>query len=163
MRIRASWLRCSTCWRSLVARAPFVSSASSSWPAGDPDRSDTGALEPADCRAFAGFSRGHVACRVRAREACGPRRDRVALRGADEDLKAVAGEAPAPQVAIHVETDLPPAAYLCLLDRLPTQRIGVTYDIGNSASLGYDPSEELRAYGDRVGSVHVKDRLRGGA
>jgi hexulose-6-phosphate isomerase len=28
--------------------------------------------------------------------------------------------------------------------------------------LGYDAAEEFAAYGDRVGSVHIKDRLRGG-
>ncbi len=31
-----------------------------------------------------------------------------------------------------------------------------------SASLGYDPVEEFAAYGARLGSVHVKDRVLGG-
>ena len=39
--------------------------------------------------------------------------------------------------------------------------VKVNYDIGNSASLGYDPREEFAAYGDRVGSVHIKDRVEG--
>ena len=38
----------------------------------------------------------------------------------------------------------------------------VNYDSGNSASLGYDPIDEFAAYGVRVGSVHIKDRVRGG-
>jgi hexulose-6-phosphate isomerase len=38
----------------------------------------------------------------------------------------------------------------------------VNYDSGNSASLGYDVGEEVAAYGDRIGSVHIKDRIRGG-
>jgi hexulose-6-phosphate isomerase len=38
----------------------------------------------------------------------------------------------------------------------------VNYDSGNSASLGYSPSAEFGAYGSRVGSVHIKDRVRGG-
>jgi Sugar phosphate isomerases/epimerases len=38
----------------------------------------------------------------------------------------------------------------------------VNYDSGNSASLGYDPADEFAAYGTRVGSVHIKDRVNGG-
>ena len=37
--------------------------------------------------------------------------------------------------------------------------IKVNYDSGNSASLGYDPTDEFAAYGERVGSVHIKDRV----
>ena len=40
--------------------------------------------------------------------------------------------------------------------------IGINYDIGNSASLGYDPIEEFKNYGDRVINIHIKDRLLGG-
>jgi hexulose-6-phosphate isomerase len=36
------------------------------------------------------------------------------------------------------------------------------YDSGNSASLGYAPRAEFAAYGHRIGSVHIKDRVRGG-
>ena len=39
----------------------------------------------------------------------------------------------------------------------------VNYDSGNSASLGFAVAEEFAAYGDRVGSVHIKDRVRGGS
>lgn len=66
-------------------------------------------------------------------------------------------------VEIHLETALPPDHVCALLARLPAPCFQVTYDIGNSAALGYDPVEELNAYGARVGSVHVKDRVRGGA
>ena len=38
--------------------------------------------------------------------------------------------------------------------------IKVNYDIGNSSGLGYVASEEFGAYGDRIGSIHLKDRLR---
>jgi hexulose-6-phosphate isomerase len=40
--------------------------------------------------------------------------------------------------------------------------VKVNYDSGNSASLGYRPDEEFAAYGSRIGSVHIKDRQRGG-
>jgi Sugar phosphate isomerases/epimerases len=65
-------------------------------------------------------------------------------------------------VRIAYETDFPPERVLSLLEGLPTELFGINYDIGNSASLGYDPSKELRAYGHRVIHVHVKDRVRGG-
>ena len=41
-------------------------------------------------------------------------------------------------------------------------RVKVNYDSGNSASLGYDAGEEFAAYGSHIGSVHIKDRVRGG-
>jgi L-ribulose-5-phosphate 3-epimerase len=63
---------------------------------------------------------------------------------------------------IHLETSLGPARLAALLARLPQENLKVNYDSGNSASLGYLPCEELAAYGPRIGSVHIKDRTRGG-
>jgi len=48
------------------------------------------------------------------------------------------------------------------IDRLPSDRFGINYDIGNSAALGFDPRDEFAAYGSRIVNVHVKDRVRGG-
>jgi L-ribulose-5-phosphate 3-epimerase len=66
------------------------------------------------------------------------------------------------EIELHLETSLGPDRFAELLGRLPSDLINVNYDIGNSASLAYDPREELAAYGDRVGSVHIKDRIKGG-
>lgn len=63
---------------------------------------------------------------------------------------------------IHLETSLSPEEFPILLNELPDPYFKVTYDTGNSASLGYDPHKEFVAYGNRVGSVHIKDRKRGG-
>ena len=68
----------------------------------------------------------------------------------------------ASSVEIHLETDLAPRPFASLLDRLPNPLIKVNYDSGNSASLGYSPVEEFAAYGERVGSVHIKDRVLNG-
>jgi L-ribulose-5-phosphate 3-epimerase len=65
-------------------------------------------------------------------------------------------------VELHLETALAPRPFAALLDRLPPTTFRVNYDSGNSSSLGYSPTEEFAAYGPRVGSVHIKDRLRGG-
>lgn len=65
-------------------------------------------------------------------------------------------------INLSLETDLDPKRFAALLSRLPSPRISVNYDIGNSASWGYDPEEEWAAYGDRVSDVHIKDRVLGG-
>src|ERR1035437_473334 len=65
-------------------------------------------------------------------------------------------------VELHLETSLSPSRFAQLLARLPHPMLKVNYDSGNSASLGYDPTDEFAAYGGRVGSVHIKDRVRGG-
>jgi len=65
-------------------------------------------------------------------------------------------------VELHLETSLPPSRFADLLAELPHPLLKVNYDSGNSASLGYRVGEEFAAYGDRIGSVHIKDRVRGG-
>jgi L-ribulose-5-phosphate 3-epimerase len=65
-------------------------------------------------------------------------------------------------VELHLETSLPPGEFAALLDRLDHPLLRANYDTGNSASLGYDPRDEFAAYGARIGSVHVKDRVLDG-
>jgi len=74
----------------------------------------------------------------------------------------VAPQAEKSGVELHLETALDPAGFRALLGRLPHPILKVNYDSGNSSSLGYDPREELAAYGPRIGSVHIKDRVCGG-
>lgn len=67
------------------------------------------------------------------------------------------------RINLSLETDLNPENFLSLLDRFQSKYITVNYDIGNSAALGYDPTEELDAYGSRITDIHIKDRkLNGG-
>ena len=65
-------------------------------------------------------------------------------------------------INICIETDLKPQPFLDLLNRFQSNRITVNYDIGNSASLGYDLEAELAAYGDRITDIHIKDRIYNG-
>jgi L-ribulose-5-phosphate 3-epimerase len=65
-------------------------------------------------------------------------------------------------IEIHLETSLGPAEFAKLLDRIPHPSLKVNYDSGNSASLGYSPANEFAAYGNRIGSVHIKDRVLNG-
>ena len=40
-----------------------------------------------------------------------------------------------------------------------SENYGINYDTGNSAALGFDSEEEIKAYGQRILNVHIKDRL----
>jgi L-ribulose-5-phosphate 3-epimerase len=64
--------------------------------------------------------------------------------------------------SIVFESDLPPLKLRDFISSLPEQIFGINYDIGNSASLGYDPVAEVAAYGRFIRNVHVKDRRFGG-
>ncbi len=65
-------------------------------------------------------------------------------------------------INLCIETDLKPQPFLDLLNRFQSDRITVNYDIGNSASLGYDLADELAAYGNRITDIHIKDRMYNG-
>ncbi|MBM9577317.1 TIM barrel protein [Leptospira sp. 201903070] len=66
------------------------------------------------------------------------------------------------KINLSLETDLNPQFFTNLLSEFHSNRITVNYDIGNSASLGYDPKEELECYGNRISDIHIKDRILGG-
>src|ERR1039458_6134894 len=85
--------------------------------------------------------------------------DLAAVRHA---LKAAMPFAEETGIEIHLETSLRPAEFAKLLDSIPHPKLRVNYDSGNSASLGYLPANEFAAYGDRIGSVHIKDRVLNG-
>ena len=66
-------------------------------------------------------------------------------------------------INLALETDLAPQEFAGLLASLDSKQITVNYDTGNSASLGYDIRQEFAAYGNRISSIHIKDRIRGGS
>ena len=84
------------------------------------------------------------------------------FEGVIETLQSILPMAEKTGIELHLESSLPPARFASLLERLPHTLLKVNYDSGNSSSLGYKPHEEFAAYGKRVGSVHIKDRLKGG-
>jgi len=63
---------------------------------------------------------------------------------------------------IAFETDLSPHLFADFINEFDEDFFGVNYDIGNSASLGFNLVEEFEAIGARIVNVHVKDRLLGG-
>jgi L-ribulose-5-phosphate 3-epimerase len=67
------------------------------------------------------------------------------------------------KINLSLETDLPPKTFLDLLESFDSNRVTVNYDIGNSASLGFNPIDEINCYGHRISDIHIKDReLNGG-
>lgn len=65
-------------------------------------------------------------------------------------------------INLALETDLAPIPFLNLLNKFDSDIVKVNYDIGNSASLGFDIFEEFKLYGDRISDIHIKDRVLGG-
>jgi L-ribulose-5-phosphate 3-epimerase len=66
-------------------------------------------------------------------------------------------------VRIAFELDLEPDSALRFIESFNPEHFGINYDIGNSASLGFNPREEISKYGHRILNVHIKDRLLGGS
>jgi hexulose-6-phosphate isomerase len=75
-----------------------------------------------------------------------------------EDAFKLAGEI---GINVSLETDLNAKEFKKLLEKVNLDHVKANYDIGNSASLGYEPLEELENYGQRILNVHVKDRKLG--
>lgn len=67
------------------------------------------------------------------------------------------------RVEIGLETSLPPDRFQALLKRIEHPALKANYDTGNSASLGYNSTEEVDAYGKWINNVHIKDRILGGS
>jgi len=61
-------------------------------------------------------------------------------------------------ITISLEADLPPKELLDLVQRFNDPFLKITYDSGNSSSLGYDAYEEISIYGKYLSNVHIKDR-----
>lgn len=80
-----------------------------------------------------------------------------------EMLQEVLPHAARAGVELHLETAFGPDDFAAMLARLPHPFLKANYDSGNSSSLGYNVKLELAAYAPRIGSVHIKDRNKGGS
>jgi L-ribulose-5-phosphate 3-epimerase len=77
-------------------------------------------------------------------------------------LHSMLPNAEAADVELHLETDMGPAEFRAFLKEIDHPLVKVNYDSGNSSSLGFKPAQEFAAYGQRIGSFHIKDRVLGG-
>ncbi len=66
-------------------------------------------------------------------------------------------------LSVLFESDYAPARLRELIAGYPAGEFGINYDTGNSAAIGFDPSEEIAAYSARILNVHIKDRVLGGS
>lgn len=65
-------------------------------------------------------------------------------------------------IQLGLETSLTPREFKEFICAFASPFVKVNYDMGNSASLGYDPKEEMGLLGEYIVNVHIKDRVRGG-
>ena len=79
-----------------------------------------------------------------------------------EEFKKIEDYLKRNKVKIVFESDFHPSKLKSFIDNFPEKCFGINYDIGNSASLGFDYREELYNYGSRILNVHIKDRPLGG-
>jgi len=77
-------------------------------------------------------------------------------------LDSIESELDATGIKICFESDFNPKKLANFIDGFNTEYFSINYDIGDSASLGYNPDEEISLYGHRIVNVHVKDRLLNG-
>ncbi|MDA8881840.1 sugar phosphate isomerase/epimerase, partial [Alphaproteobacteria bacterium] len=64
---------------------------------------------------------------------------------------------------IAIESDFIPKKLINFIEDIDCDWIGINYDIGNSAALGYNFDEEMKLTGKKILNIHVKDRPFGGA
>ena len=64
---------------------------------------------------------------------------------------------------IAFESDFEPIKLASFISRFSSNQFGINYDMGNSASMGFDPKEEFAAYGELIFNIHIKDRLLNGS
>ncbi|CAN5415155.1 sugar phosphate isomerase/epimerase [soil metagenome] len=88
------------------------------------------------------------------------RAEEVALAEGLADLTPLLRES---GVRVAFECDYPPAQLAAFIAGFPADAFGINFDIGNSASLGWSPREEIPLIASRLVNVHVKDRVLGGS
>ena len=66
------------------------------------------------------------------------------------------------KLEIHFETSMSPNDEFYFISKLDNSQTKICFDMGNSASLGFDCSEVLDKISPFLGSVHIKDRLING-
>tara|TARA_B100000989_G_C19530224_1_gene469241 strand:- start:4611 stop:5432 length:822 start_codon:yes stop_codon:yes gene_type:complete len=59
---------------------------------------------------------------------------------------------------ILFEIDYPPKKIIRFLRKFKSQKIGINYDTGNSAGLGFDFNQEIK-YVKFIKNIHIKDRV----
>ena len=90
-----------------------------------------------------------------------PMFDASEMQLADSSVYDLVNELPVNEVNILFESNERLADLSEWLSGFHRTRVGICYDIGNAAGMGYDSAKELDSYGDIVKEVHLKDKKVG--
>ena len=91
--------------------------------------------------------------------------DSSSLKSHEEQLQVISNlETILPEIdeydmILSFETDLNPKEFKFFINNFNHSRIKINYDVGNSASLGYDLEEEIMILGNLIENIHIKDRM----
>jgi len=66
------------------------------------------------------------------------------------------------KLEIHFETSMSPNDEFNFINKLDNPQTKICFDMGNSASLGFNCTKVLNKIYPFLGSVHIKDRLKNG-
>ena len=66
------------------------------------------------------------------------------------------------KIQILFESDFNPKILKKFINKFDKDLFGINYDLGNSASLGYDINEEFESYFEYIKNIHIKDRVLNG-
>ena len=67
------------------------------------------------------------------------------------------------EIFLSMETDLEPEKFKEFIESFFPIKIFVNFDMGNSASLGFNPETEIQTLGNYIINVHIKDRILNGS
>ena len=60
------------------------------------------------------------------------------------------------------ESDFNPVKLKKFIKKFDKNFFGINYDVGNSASMGFDINSEFKNYGKYIYNIHIKDRVKNG-
>ncbi len=80
-----------------------------------------------------------------------------------EKLSLIFNEFKKDNIEFIFESDYKPKKLLKFIEKFNSKKVGINYDSGNSASLGFKCEEEIFTYGQWIKNCHLKDRVFGGA
>ena len=65
-------------------------------------------------------------------------------------------------IKLVFESDFNPVKLKKFIKKFDKNFFGINYDVGNSASMGFDINSEFKNYGKCIYNIHIKDRVKNG-
>lgn len=84
--------------------------------------------------------------------------NRTNLKAFVDPLRVIARAAAKHRIQVCLETILPAADLLIVLEELAEDNINVVFDTGNRVAFGHDLPGDIRMLGGRISHVHIKDK-----